>query len=274
MNSRHRPVPDMRRPPAGRVLASAILGLALLAAEPATAEKKVKPDPEKIVRNSLDAMVFRSKGAEMTITMLLKNDRGDTRKRTMFARTVREDGLTRSLVRFLAPADVAGTAFLFIEKKNAADDQHMFLPALKVVRRIAGRQKNTRFMGSDFTFADLEWRDLDEATFTLAEAEKLGGDPCHVVDAGPKGDSQYARIRATVRQKDGALLRVRFFDSAGKEVKTLYVKALERVGGTLMATRIKMVDHKRSHSTFIAMSGIKLRDDLKAEAFSVRALKP
>jgi outer membrane lipoprotein-sorting protein len=232
-----------------------------------------KPDPEAIVRRSLSRMVFRSQGAEMTMTMTLRNKRGETRTRKLFARTRKADGLTRTLVRFVAPSDVAGTAFLFVQHKDRDDDQHMFLPALKVVKRIVGKQKQGKFMGSDFSYADLEWEDLEKARYEMKPEQKVGRAACHVIDSTPKRKEAYDYTRSWIRKKDDVPLRIQYFDRRKQLLKVLYVKKVKKVGKGLMVTQLKMSNKQTGHSTFIVIDKIKLRDDLPADAFTVRALK-
>ncbi|MCA9271296.1 MAG: outer membrane lipoprotein-sorting protein, partial [Planctomycetales bacterium] len=103
-------------------------GLLLLGSAAATAKQKT---PKEIIEEATDQTAFRAKGIEMQMIMRLKDKSGSTRDRTMYARAQRKDGLSKTLVRFLAPADVAGTSFLFVENKTRDDDQYMYLPALK-----------------------------------------------------------------------------------------------------------------------------------------------
>ena len=218
-------------------------------------------------------MIFRSRGAEMTMVMTLRNKQGETRTRKLFARTRKADGLTRTLVRFVAPSDVAGTAFLFVEHRDKDDDQHMFLPALKVVKRIVGKQKQSKFMGSDFTYADLEWRDMEQATYKALPDEKVGGAPCHVIESHPRKKESYAFIRSWIRKRDKVPLRIKFFDRSKQLLKVLYVKEVKPVGGALTVTKLKISNKQTGHSTFLNIEQIKLREDLPEDAFTVRALK-
>jgi len=231
------------------------------------------PGPDEIIRRSLERMVFRSQGAEMTMTMTLRNKQGETRDRKLFARTSKKEGLTRTLVRFLSPSDVAGTAFLFVENKGREDDQHMYLPALKVVKRIVGKQKQSRFMGSDLSYADLEWKDLEDASYVARPDEKVGGAPCHVIDAVPRKKESYDHTRSWIRKKDLVPLRIHFFDRNKRLLKVLFVKEVKPVGGSLTVTKLKMTNKQSGHSTFISIGQIKRRDDLPVDAFTVRALK-
>jgi len=149
----------------------------------------------------------------------------------------------------------------------------MYLPALKVVKRIVGQQKQARFMGSDLSYADLEWKEIEEASYRMQPEEKIAGAPCHVIDAVPRHPHSYDHTRSWVRKQDLVPLRIQFFDRGRRLLKVLYVKQVKRVGGSLTVTRLKMSNKQTGHSTFIAIDQIKLRDDLPEEDFSVRALK-
>ena len=244
----------------------------LAASLAASAAPAAELSPAEIVQRALGHLLFRARGAEMQLRLELRSGGGELRTRTLFSRSCRVGGLGRSLVRVLAPSEVAGTAFLFVERQGG-DEQYMYLPALRVVRRIVGEQKRASFMGSDFTYADLEWSDLDGARCTKRADERVGVHLCHVVDCEPRRKGAYQRIRAYVRQRDTAPLRVQFFDGRG-EAKTLFVKELKPVGGALIATSLRMVDHRRGQSTDLYLSGIKLRDDLPPSDFTPEKLRP
>jgi hypothetical protein len=249
----------------------AISGMALLLSASLASAKELTP--KEIITRSLDQQVFRSKGVELRMVMRLKNKRGETRERELFTRSKRTDGMSRTLVRFISPADVAGTSFLFMERKDRDDDQYMYLPALKAVRRIVGSQKNASFMGSDFSYADLEWGSLEDANYKRHADEKLGKADCYVIDSVPHKKDAYSRLRAWVRKADNTLLRLQFFDMAGKLKKVLYIKEVKKIGGSLLATRLKMANKQTGHSTWLAMTKIKLRDDIDDAQFQVRALR-
>jgi len=250
-----------------------VLLLITLAAELAAPAARADLSPAELVQRALGHLLFRARGAEMQLRLELRGRGGELRTRTLFSRSCRADGLGRSLVRVLAPSEVAGTAFLFVERRGGDDEQYMYLPSLRVVRRIVGEQKRASFMGSDFTYADLEWSDLDGARCARRPDERVGAHLCHVVDCEPRVKGAYERIRAYVRQRDTAPLRVQFFDGKG-EVKTLFVKELKPVGGALIATSLRMVDHRGGQSTDLYLSGIKLRDDLPPSDFTPEKLRP
>jgi hypothetical protein len=244
--------------------------LALLLGAPAIASAGLTPG--ELVKRSLDRMALRARGATMTMVMKLVEKGGAEQTRTMHARAQKVGDRTHSLMRFLAPSEVAGTAFLFIQEPGRTDQQYMYLPALRAVRRIAGRQREGRFMGSDFSYADLEWRDLQEASYQRASDEAIGAHSCHVIDSIPTGESQYGRVRAWIRKSDLVPLRFKFYDRRSQLEKTLFVRAIKQVQGKPMVTELKMASAS-GHATVLQLQSISLRDDLPAHEVSLRALR-
>jgi len=114
---------------------------------------------ERMIAN--DSFGFES--GEVTLSLEIRNSRGDVRVRSLRARGDRKADLRRSRVDIVEPADVRGTAILLLEQAGDRDDlQYIYLPEYKKAKRITGSQKNGSFLGSDLTFADLESRDTKD----------------------------------------------------------------------------------------------------------------
>jgi hypothetical protein len=229
--------------------------------------------PVEIVKRALDHVALRSGGAEMTLRLQLRSPKGEVSTRTLYARSRRVDGLSRTLVRVLAPSDVAGSAFLFLERPRGEAELYLYLPALKVVKRIVGEQRRASFMGSELTYADLEWGDVANATCTESAAEKIGAHACHVVDCVPRRTEGYRKIRIWVRQQDFVPLRVHFFDQQREPLKTLFVKEVTPVEGQPMATFLAVVNRRTGYATELQLSNIHARADLRPEDFTPQSLQ-
>jgi len=123
-----------------------------------------EPTAQQIVDKALDqnAMGFQSGKAQLSLT--IEDARKDRRVRKLEVKSKNVGELARTLVTLTEPKEVRGQAFLFAEQKGE-DDVWMYLPAFKVTRRIEGGQKNGSFLGSHFTYADLESRDLKDADY-------------------------------------------------------------------------------------------------------------
>ena len=161
---------------------------------------------QQIVDKSLERNKFGFQNAIAGITLKLVSKRGSERVREVQIKSIERDGLGKSLVRFHAPADVAGTGFLLIENADADDDQYLYLPALGKVKRITGSQRNQRFMGTDLTYADMESRDLKNAAVTRMPDEKLGGNDTFVIEAIPKEE-----VIANTARRSAGFIRNRSF---------------------------------------------------------------
>lgn len=128
---------------------------------------------------------------------------------------------SRTLIRYLEPADVRGTGYLIINKAEGPDDQFMYLSSLRRSRRINLRSETV--IGTDLSVEDIVPRELADATYVRAPDESFEDTPCYVVDATPVEDanSQYSRFRLYVEPQHFVPLRTRYWDHAGVEVKEL-----------------------------------------------------
>lgn len=203
-----------------------VLAALLLIATPAFADE---PTADQIMDEALDqnAMGFQSGKAQLTLT--IEDAKGSKRVRSLEVKSKTISELGRTLVTLTAPKEVRGQAFLFAEQ-TGEDDVWMFLPAFKVTRRIEGGQKNGAFLGSHFTYADLESRDLKDASYTRLKDEKIGKDDVYVIKATPKKGtkSDYAYVVSYVRKSDYTPLKVKFYGKGDKVEKTIFVEKLDK----------------------------------------------
>jgi Outer membrane lipoprotein-sorting protein len=130
-------------------------------------------------------------------------------------------GEQRTMAFFSAPANVKGTAFLAINRADRASDQWLYLPEFRRARRVGGAARTTGFVGTDFTYHDLDllaqmpsWTEAD-ATSTLRGEETLDGVPCHVIEFTPvREDIGYKRIVLWLGRDDLVVRQVEFFERA------------------------------------------------------------
>src|SRR5262245_2631081 len=104
-------------------------------------------------------------------------------------------GQSKAVLRFTAPAEVKGVALLIVNHPDRASDQWMWTPAIERDRRIALQDRSTRFFGTDFSFEDLEERDVSQFEYVLVGEERLDGNACWKLQSTPKEakSSQYSR---------------------------------------------------------------------------------
>ncbi len=183
---------------------------------------------DEIIDRAMDRNALGFETGRAQVTMLVFDRAGEQRERRLDVRSKRDDDRTRTLMSLTAPAEVRGQAFLFVENPDGADDMWMYVPAFDVVRRVEGSQRRAAFLGSHFTFADLESRDLREARYRRLSDERIGDHAVYVVEARPTRpqESDYGRVVAYVRQIDFIPLRVRFYDKDGDLDKTLFAEQI------------------------------------------------
>jgi hypothetical protein len=214
-------------------------------------------------------------GAKTRVRMVLSEEGGKTKERSMEIVGRKKDGRYQSLVRFLGPADVAGTAFLMLDKGNDEAEQYIYLPALKRTRRIAGRERDGSFMGSDFTYADMQGMNSKDATHKRLADEKIGSDDCYVLESAinPKAGLAYGKVLTWIRKNDFVALRTKFYDTAGKHAKTLYVRRMKTIDGGLVVTEARMQHELKQHATEVFVDSVEKKEDLPDSQFTPAALE-
>jgi hypothetical protein len=208
--------------------------------------------------------------------MILISEKGQTKERSVQAVRKEYGDLSKSMIRFLSPADVKGTGFLIWENADRDDDQFLYLPALKQdPRRIASSEKNSRFMGTEFTYEDLENRKVSADDHKLLREEKIDGKQVYVVESIPKkgSDSQYGKLISWVRGDIWIPVKIEFYDKDGALLKVLTVKKLEQIQGiwTVMESRMDNVQDKKK--TDLILLKVQYNVDIPDDYFTERYLK-
>jgi outer membrane lipoprotein-sorting protein len=217
---------------------------------------------------------------ENTMTMELINSSGQKRIRSVL-RFSRKDGdsNTQMLIRFLSPADVRGSGYLSISHSENGESRYLYLPALKKARRISAGEDSDSFMGSDFTYEDLDEIDLDKFSFTLAGDEKVDDTECFKVEAVPgeatKKTSGYSKRIYFVSKTTFVIRRVDFYDRRNVLFKNLILKDVRQVyGDSLYRPCIwTMQNFKTKHQTVLKFEYFKINGEVSDDLFTVRSLE-
>ncbi|MGZ6142380.1 MAG: outer membrane lipoprotein-sorting protein [Myxococcales bacterium] len=216
----------------------------LLAAAPLTARQVVDLVVEGDAWGLADAQV---------VTHGIMTDKHGSTSELRFTSSARryDPPLSRTLVRFSAPADLAGAGFLQTQKRDGDDDRWLFLPELKRSRRISGSLRSSSFMGTEYSFADIDKRDLRDGEASLAADETLAGKyPCwHAIVKTTRADSEYSRIELWVRKDNQLPVLLRMYDKAGELLKTLTAAEVRRIQGRWYITRSLMENVREQHRT-------------------------
>ena len=163
--------------------------------------------------------------SRVELNMLLRNAAGNETTRQLRIETLEipdEEKGDRSLIIFKSPADIDGTALLSHAKILIPDDQWLFMPALKRIKRISSVNKSGPFVGSEFAFEDLTAQELNKYNYKYIRSEACGKLQCDVVERYPRYEySGYTKHIAWIDQKDFQIRKVEFYDRRGSILKTL-----------------------------------------------------
>ncbi len=233
------------------------------------------PSAREILDKVLESDSFGLSSADVRARAVVKDDLGSKRELSFSGRSRKyAPRLSRSILRFSAPADINGVGFLQLQKKDGDDDRHLFLPELKKSRRISGKMRGNAFMGTDFNYADLDRRDMRDASATSKPDENLGKFACHHLDVQPTGaDAVYARLEVWVRKDNMVPLKTLMFNKAGVLLKTLQTQELKRIKGRWFITKSLMTNHAERRTSELSLEEITPREDAIDEEFTVRNLE-
>ncbi len=224
--------------------------------------------PKQIIDKTLDQNSTGFQSGEAKLELSIKAKDGSERKRVLKIQSKNTDNKARTKVVLTAPKEVKGQAFLFVERAGD-DDVWMYLPAFGVTRRIAGGQKKGAFLGSHFSYADFESRDLKDGAYKRLEDSKIGKHASYVIEATPSGksDSDYDKIIVHVRKSDFITLKAQFF-SKGKIVKTIYVDSLDKTKSGRTYAKKMTVKSALGGQTTMSVNNLKDETEISDAALS------
>jgi len=211
------------------------------------------------------------------LLMTLKNKHGQKSSRAIRTKTleVAGDG-DKSLSIFDTPKDVKGTAFLTFTHKTGDDDQWLYLPALKRVKRISSRNKSGSFMGSEFAYEDIASQEIEKYTYKWIEDGTLDGKEVFITEQYPidKKNSGYTRQRIWIDKKEYIPLKTEFYDRKNSLLKTLtFADYKQYLGKFWRAHSMTMVNHQNGKSTTLTFSEYKFQTGLTDADFNKNSLK-
>lgn len=231
--------------------------------------------------NKLDDTTRNWTDRTQRMKLHIVDGRGIERNRELIMRTLkRPNGEDKTTTVFLVPAEVRGTAFLQFAHKDRDAEQWLFLPALGRIRQISAQSKSESFMGTDFSYRDLElltdvfeWSE-DEAPAKLVGNEQIDGRDAALIELLPKKkDVGYQRIRLLLERNDLVLRRMEFYGSGETPKKLLRLDAQKDVQGIPTAFTLEMVQPPLNSKTDVTVVDVKYNQNLPEDLFTTRALE-
>jgi hypothetical protein len=183
-------------------------------------------------------------------------------------------GNSKAVLRFTAPPEVKGVALLVVNHPDRASDQWMWTPAIERDRRIALQDRSTRFFGTDFSFEDLEERDVDQYDYVLAGEEPVDGATCWKIESTPKQtkSSQYTRSIVWIRKDNYALAQIENYVKT-EVVRRLAYRDIQQVQRIWTGRTMEMADLRRGSRTRLTLDKLEYNVPLDPDNFTLQAIR-
>jgi hypothetical protein len=183
-------------------------------------------------------------------------------------------GNSKAVIRFMNPAEVRGVSLLIANHPDRASDQWMWTPAIHRDRRIALQDRSTRFFGTDFSFEDLEERDVDQYDYSYKGEETFDNQPCWKIESHPRAGqrSQYTSSMLWIRKANYTYAKIENYKDE-KLIRRLLYQELENVQGIWTARLLEMEDIGRKSRTRLKLDSLKYNVPLQDTQFTLEALR-
>ena len=228
----------------------------------------------EIARKAEDA----DKGFEsskVSLKMILTNKQGQESQRSLENKTLElhDDG-DKSLIVFNSPKDVEGTATLTFTHKTSSDDQWLYLPSVKRVKRISSDNKSGPFMGSEFAYEDLSSQEIEKYNYKFIKEENVNGVDAYVVERYPLDPkSGYTKQVVWYKKENLRLEKIDFYDRKSTLMKTLtYNQYKQYLGKHWRAQEMVMENHQSGKKTKLLFQNYTFKTGLKDQDFSQNSL--
>ncbi len=176
---------------------------------------------------------------------------------------------------FAKPNDVRGMTFLVSKHIGKDDDRWIYIPSIKMVRRIAAKDQQSSFVGSDFTYEDISGRDLTADTYAMVREEALNGRDCYVIKSVPKNEksAQYKEKLSWVDKENLLPLKEEYTDKRGQLYKVFTADEVKEIDEVPTITKRTMENKQNGHRTEATFTEMKYNLGLPESLFSERSLR-
>ena len=219
---------------------------------------------------------YSDQQAEVSMQLKRKSGAATTRAMNIAILEVPDDG-TRTIVSFDSPLDVKGTKVLTYSHQVHDDEQWIYLPAFKRVKQISDAGKTTSFMGSEFTYEDINSLNiqLEKFSYRYLRSEELAGTPCFVVERVPRyARSAYKKQVVWIDKDKYVAVKVDYYDARDELIKTLTLGGFQQyLSSFWRAKEMVMTNHQNGDATLLTFTDYKFRNGLAPTDFSAAALK-
>ncbi len=222
---------------------------------------------------------------EFTMVLIDRRDRQRTRNLRIYTKDFGAD--SKALTLFESPADIRGTAYLNFDWDDTGkdDDSWLYLPALQRVKRIASSDTSDSFMGSDFTFADINGYEIDWFDYRFVnESETIDNNEVWVIEATPKPEFKeraeeetgYSRMQAWIRKDNFVQVRGQVWELKGNRIKYFNSSEIELIDDIWTTKRLQAIttrNGRQEHASVLQINSIQYNVDVDDNLFSTDSMQ-
>lgn len=207
-------------------------------------------------------------------TLEVIDARGRVTRKSWVYNRLGSHGNSKAVIRFTAPPEVRGVALLILNHPERASDQWMWTPAIQRERRIALQDRSTRFFGTDFSFEDLEERDVNQYEYRLLGEETIEGALCWKIHSQPKRTraSQYTHSILWIRKENYTFARIENYVKQ-ELVRRADYREVRNVQGIWTPRLIEMTDLRRRSRTVLRLEKLQYNLPMQEADFTLQALR-
>ncbi|MFO7524886.1 MAG: outer membrane lipoprotein-sorting protein [Ignavibacteriaceae bacterium] len=232
---------------------------------------------EQIHKKYQDAITIES--FEMLSTLIIYDARGNERQRKLSTANRKFGKTNKTLMRFTAPADVQGTSMLIQNHDDKESDMWIYMPAIRRVRRIAGDDKASNFMGSEFKNSDMSTPNTREFNYKEFGIVKINGKDCYMIEIVPKNadveDSYGFGKQISYIDKDTYLeQKVEYYDFNGKLHRTKTISDYRKQSdGKYFAFKMEIKNEQNGRRSVMTIDAFQVGSNMPESSFAPAALE-
>ena len=237
---------------------------------------------DEIMKKVDDRYTGDTQTSESVLVLIDNKDRQRVRDLTLFG--IEKLDVEKSMIYFRSPSDVKGTAYMSFDwtDESKEDDSWLYLPALQRITRVAASDESGAFMGSDFSYTDINGTDYEDFTYAMQkESDMVDGHDCWVIESTPKNESivdktGYTSSTSWVRKDNFMTIKAIINVKKGKRVKYFTASDVEEIQGIWTAKTLQMVTTRRGekeHASLFKINSIKYNEDVDESMFDTQAMQ-
>lgn len=236
----------------------------------------IAQDAEEIMKKSHLAYYYAADDGVAEVTMTLVSKKGKERKRvfTMLRLDLEDGGKQKYYTYFKKPSDVSRLTFMVHKTPDGNDQRWIYVPSVDLIKPISADDKNSSFVGSDFTYEDVSGRHWTEDNHTLKEESELDGKAVYVIESIPKEAYKgFARKISYIDKSSMLPLKEEYYSKKDKLVRIFTAVTIEEVDNIMTITERKIENLKKGTHTIVSFTKISYNSGLTEDIFTERYLK-